>query len=776
MWYARRLLSIENLRPKSITVELGKEGIYFTPYSKILLQTDSLKTGLGNGFIKTVYVDNGKIAGLVLSNPVSFSESGKLGLVVNHIKDDGAVPVPVVISGKPNSKTFEVNVENEIPENGISYDDTYAWGNLDAENQFTKITSPYLITSIKPTEKGCTLELVDYNENIYETGIIPEYISNISEKPKNIKGEVVYETAAEIKEAAINFTKKVIEGTANVGNPDTPTMKATAEEDRIKLVCSCSGEGLKNNINKIEWRYIKNFDSSKTYNDSDWNNLENTSVLETEYLFNRSVDGYPEAEDFSDWVFSARISNIYNSSSQWSEPCKVNVENYGTWKIQKPEILTRVSDRTITLLINQGIRADNKKVYGTIKNRISISKPRQEIINKDGSKVLTDFDNGVYFCPATISNPYENKNNYKNISAEKDFIISENVYSQTMSLIGQSTNNIQNTLYSFRIVSFNEACESEPVEITETALCTSIRDIVKANETAKNAYISNLSAINANLGVISQGSLSGNDKNYWSLSTTTDSENQYYYHEGAFRVGGKNQYIKVIPIDKDGNDINYKEQNQKEISDYRLDFRAGTFSVSSTTTSFQNNFAIYDDNDPTKRLFLTPDGLFAQRNENATCNEDWENAASGTIENVAKVSIDGYGNVIISNSNDTVGMATPIPDTYTLYPLIDNITDLNSGNAENLELDSENLDLTEITPLKNYDGSELKGAYNGVIKCSTDKNILFLNDSSVNFFENKKIDLNSDAVIESWESNKSTDWGLTEEQVENLGIDLVFKE
>src|SRR5574344_112969 len=41
--YARRCMAIEALRPKTTIIEVGNEGVFYTPFSKILIQDDSLK-------------------------------------------------------------------------------------------------------------------------------------------------------------------------------------------------------------------------------------------------------------------------------------------------------------------------------------------------------------------------------------------------------------------------------------------------------------------------------------------------------------------------------------------------------------------------------------------------------------------------------------------------------------------------------------------------------------------------------------------------------------
>ena len=252
-----------------------------------------------------------------------------------------------------------------------------------------------------------------------------------------------------------------------------------------------------------------------------------------------------EDEDMADWRFRVYAVNIYAVTDDWedehastfSDIFPVDVSLYGTWKLAKPEVLSRVSDRTITLIMTEPpiIRADGRiqEHYGNIQYRVSVRKDTDE--------------EGVYFCPASSADPYKSEDNYKDTTAEKNYREVSDVYSQCMPLEGQDTNNIKDTWYEFVVTPFNEAGTGDTSDpIRACAVCTSIRDIVKANETAKEAYISQLSAISANLGVIKQGSLTGNDDNYWALSDING------FKQGEFRVGDKEQFIRYVPAEKTG--------------------------------------------------------------------------------------------------------------------------------------------------------------------------------------------------------------------------------
>lgn len=93
--YARRLMAIAALRPKTTTIEVGNEGVYLTPYSKILLQDDSLKIGTGSGVIREITWENGLLKKIVMSGYVTFEDGKLYGVIVNCFGDSGAVHVPI---------------------------------------------------------------------------------------------------------------------------------------------------------------------------------------------------------------------------------------------------------------------------------------------------------------------------------------------------------------------------------------------------------------------------------------------------------------------------------------------------------------------------------------------------------------------------------------------------------------------------------------------------------------------------------------------------------
>ncbi|MGP1475162.1 MAG: hypothetical protein ACTTJ1_07135 [Treponema sp.] len=182
--YARRLMAVEILRPKTTIIEVGNEGIFYTPLSKVLIQDDSLKIGIGKGYTIRECVWQSRLLKKIYTNePLTFDPAKTYGIIVNCFSADGAKPVAIKIEG--TAATNELTVLTSIrtsadykPEAG----NIFSFGELDIDGEFSKVTTEYLISDIKRSDKGFTLDLVNYNEAVYDSGTIPAYKSNMTKK------------------------------------------------------------------------------------------------------------------------------------------------------------------------------------------------------------------------------------------------------------------------------------------------------------------------------------------------------------------------------------------------------------------------------------------------------------------------------------------------------------------------------------------------------------------------------------------------------------------
>ena len=378
--YARRMMALEILRPKTTTIEVGNEGIYFTPYSKILLQDDSLKIGTGNGTIKALQWADGKLEKIFLDSPVTFEDGKRYGAIVNCFGENKAVPLSLKVSGSgfTDALTVETLVsdgDGTIPETGC----VVSFGELDNDGNFGRITTPYLISNISRTDKGFRLELVNYNEAVYHTGTIPDYKSNITQKPavNNAAIPPDFVTKDEMMEAIANGIDTSAEP------PDTPIVsECTAYRDYISARIDPLPEEKKNEIFKTEWQVNK---------DGFWEDFLSNISFSGRYEFAREKDGYPEAEDLN-WQIRCRITNTRGISSEWSEPRKVDTSEYGTWR---PLAARNASARTYSsehiYLSFSPENTSERQYYGSTRFNVTIS--------YDGKPLRTETDApfGMYY-------------------------------------------------------------------------------------------------------------------------------------------------------------------------------------------------------------------------------------------------------------------------------------------------------------------------------------------------------------------------------------------
>lgn len=463
-----------------------------------------------------------------------------------------------------------------------------------ADDALGAVPQELLITSSSCDGDGWTLKCVDYDARIYDPGTIPEYVSHIEQLGEPSSG--IPDNS--VSQAELDRMRSdIATGAANFGVPDAPTIAScVAGRDSIALACEPLGGGARNSIGMVTWQIAK---TAGEPSPSDWSDFSETTGLTAQYRFNRRTEGYPEREDLAgsvNWRFRAKVENAYGQESEWSEAVIVNTSEYGTWAVQAPTVDARVSDRTITLVMGQPPRADNREIYGNLKFKVQVKRPA---------------DDNAWFKPATSANPYPVKNasgeivagNEDNYKDGQGFAVSDSKWIQTMPLKGQATKEIVDTLYSFKLTAYNEAGESQPTELNVTALCTNIQDIVQAKETFKEAYITDLSAISANVGTILEGSF-GDAANLWDLSTFIDKRG-FHHYRGRLRVGGAEQYLHVDPI-LDG-DV--------PTGEYNITFKVGNFEVSSTSSQINGDLVIQESPSSLDRTVITPNGTRYQHRE-----------------------------------------------------------------------------------------------------------------------------------------------------------------
>lgn len=184
--YAWRKMAEELAQPRVVTVRAGRESAYYPLYSRVELQHKSLKIGLAHGIIKALVWQNSYLKKIILDGSVTFPANISCGVIINCISDNGRGILALKVEGTGKTDTLDVvtTLRNNAavvpaPGNALSF------GELDADGEFTTITSSMKITNAEETDDGYTLTLVDYNPALYEYGTLPEYKTNLTSVPNN---------------------------------------------------------------------------------------------------------------------------------------------------------------------------------------------------------------------------------------------------------------------------------------------------------------------------------------------------------------------------------------------------------------------------------------------------------------------------------------------------------------------------------------------------------------------------------------------------------------
>src|SRR5574344_419291 len=527
--YARRLMAIEVLRPKTTIIEVGNEGIFYTPLSKILIQDDSLKIGIGKGYtIRECVYHYGLLKKIYTNELLTFDPQKSYGIIVNCYSTDDGKPVAIKVEG--TGTTDELTVTTTLsssaafkPENG----NIFSFGELDIDGEFTKVTTEYLISDIKRSDKGFNIELVNYNEAIYETGTIPEYKSNITQKQSEKAAEIPadYVTKRELDEVLDDLQT----GNIPVGKPDAPTLiYGTANRDGITLSCAHNTDGLRNDLRAIVFTLTKADGSTETVSVSG-----RTGV----YYFDRTADGYPEAADFAQWSVTAKAVNIYGKESVESEAQPVSTDTYGTWILNQPTVNNSTSKRSVILQLSTA--SGSREQYSTIQYRVQVQKAGEE----------------NWYMPNLVSDPYSDEGNYKD---GEGYETVANTFIQTVPMENQEAG-IKTTAYNYRIVgvSVETHAESEPTIITATATASTAMDIYDESIGVEKLAVNDLSAISGTFGDIKSDEIEKDATNFWILSKANS--NLGYGRAGEFCVGTTSS---VEPFDLVTNPAGYKEEDE----------------------------------------------------------------------------------------------------------------------------------------------------------------------------------------------------------------------
>ena len=329
--------------------------------------------------------------------------------------------------------------------------------------------------------------------------------------------------------------------------------------------------------------------------DYNWLFAENTYPTKAEVLAHKIILSVSTAAD------SVEISDI-----------AIDISVFKGWIPDVPDIKLSVSGRTVPVSWN--IQSDN--VYDFLGCELQVAKGYKVTAGK--YSVITDESELEWFAPALGLNPYESLENYK--KGDKDGYLSVKGSSVAFSvpLFGQDNDGAMNTMYVYRARAFTKGGKSgwsdayfvevKPVSAYDVVKAWDINDSgekVKIDGAlgAKQIFVEELAAISANLGYITDGALQGNQYNYWAVNDTVLSDGSVLY-KGAFRVGGVDKYIKVIPQVENG-----------VVTDYDVELHVGDFSMTATGTLIEGGYFTVKDSTGNILFQLTPEKASVQVNE-----------------------------------------------------------------------------------------------------------------------------------------------------------------
>lgn len=329
--------------------------------------------------------------------------------------------------------------------------------------------------------------------------------------------------------------------------------------------------------------------------DYNWLFAENTYPTKAEVLAHTIILSVSTAAD------SVEISDI-----------AIDISVFKGWIPDVPDIKLSVSGRTVPVSWN--IQSDN--VYDFLGCELQVAKGYKVTAGK--YSVITDESELEWFAPALGLNPYDSLENYK--KGDKDGYLSVKGSSVAFSvpLFGQDNDGAMNTMYVYRARAFTKGGKSEwsdayfievkPVSAYDVVKAWNINDSgekVKIDGAlgANQIFVNELSAICANLGYITDGALQGDQYNYWAVNDTVLKDGSIL-NKGAFRVGGVNKYIKVIPKVENG-----------VVIDYDVELHVGDFSMSATGTLIEGGYFTVKDSKSNVLFQLTPEKAMIQVNE-----------------------------------------------------------------------------------------------------------------------------------------------------------------
>lgn len=688
-------LAVKKLRPETWSIKVAQDGNLIEVGQKIEIQSDVISVGIGEGaeITRIVYDDDDdptQIVGIETDGQFKVEDTTKEYAVKIFVAD--GINEPVIITKKVDCDLSKV-YHNFVFVSPISLqEDTLPEvGNIVSFGIYQLESLEALAVSKRKNGDGTfDFTFVPYQDGVYtaDSGMIADYVSKVT--PPIETGTIVNDGFEPVSRGDV---VQIIGFTKDTTQPNLPTdVTAVAYKDYIALTWNKNNTTIDvDTVIEISRNSGTDWYVAHQVNANNWVYYFDRSVD------GYPEKDLQSQNTLANYRFRLKNVSMFGVESTYSSVITPNTTNYKTWKYPQISINTEVLDRTIFLTpVYSGEVYGDTKINLRIKRlgNTDIFSGQRTFNDLLGITPDADYHTPSFTKRIEYDSTHNYEDNYRDDTTTA-FVTLDKKISHTLPLIGQTdrlfdednnwsgsytfeatevltipenpeeddvihftgtetgyvtgayywyTNSewvrcnskrlIVPTAYQYEIVLSNESGNTSTTEeISVRALCTNIADIVHSHEYYKDLYVEKLSAISANIGMISQGGMGSfdlNKGNYWALSdlSAEDSGIADGIKKGAFRVGGENEYFKVTPL-----------ENGK----YSIELKAGNIELTTTTGNdfdFIEGTCIYNDS-KTERMKLTPQGIIVQK------------LVSNSWEDVSLVYADANGNMIVANTTDT---------------------------------------------------------------------------------------------------------------------------
>ena len=396
------LLANRILNREVVSKQLGIEGASIGLGNLVLVSDDTMLIGTDTGArISKLLEDDEKIYGFLINNTYKYTgETETIGgvtkckqgcmvmqpsqykeykvITLRLAKKNTSVTVEgvtyTVKKGNTNVVVFDVPItKTQSAQGGNFYYYQPQVENLVSFGIVGNITATYRVIKIKGNNnRTFDFTLAKYQEDLYNYGrALPSFQNNMTQSDRSgedsfavsntAKIDDIVQSITEATDQAAGIVETVIDGTADVGIPDDVlTLSAVAGENRIDLVWTPVADNGLNNVIK-QYHVEMSKDSGST-----WTEVIGTFESSYSYNFNRSTDGYPEANTLANWRFRVRAENVYGDFSENWKVAEITTSHYGTWTPAINSFTRKEAEEGgIVFEWNNAVGQNSKQLYGT---------------------------------------------------------------------------------------------------------------------------------------------------------------------------------------------------------------------------------------------------------------------------------------------------------------------------------------------------------------------------------------------------------------------------